>query len=474
MWTIVVGLATLAVAYYIHWINKWKDSKFNGVLPPGTMGLPLIGETLQLSRPSDSLDVHPFIKKKVKRYGSIFKTCLAGRPVVVSTDAEFNNYIMLQEGRAVEMWYLDTLSKFFGLDTEWLKALGFIHKYIRSITLNHFGAESLRERFLPRIEESAKETLCYWATQPSVEVKDSAAVMVFRTSMVKMVSKDSSKLLTGGLTKKFTGLLGGFLTLPINVPGTTYNKCMKDMKEIQKKLREILEGRLASGAGSDEDFLGQAVKDKGSQKFISDDFIIQLLFSISFASFESISTTLTLILNYLADHPDVVKELEAEHEAIRNARADPDGPITWEEYKSMTFTLHVIFETLRLGSVTPALLRKTTKELQINGYTIPEGWTVMLVTASRHRDPAVYKDPHTFNPWRWKELDSITIQKNFMPFGGGLRHCAGAEYSKVYLCTFLHILFTKYRWTKLKGGKVARAHILSFEDGLHMKFTPKE
>lgn len=26
----------------------------------------------------------------------------------------------------------------------------------------------------------------------------------------------------------------------------------------------------------------------------------------------------------------------------------------------------------------------------------------MLVTASRHRDPAVYKDPDTFNPWRWK------------------------------------------------------------------------
>ena len=82
------------------------------------------------------------------------------------------------------------------------------------------------------------------------------------------------------------------------------------MKEIQKKLREILEGRLASGGGSDEDFLGQAIKDKGSQQFISDDFIIQLLFSISFASFESISTTLTLVLNYLADHPDVVKELE--------------------------------------------------------------------------------------------------------------------------------------------------------------------
>ncbi|CAK9312062.1 unnamed protein product [Citrullus colocynthis] len=340
MLTIFFGFVTLTIVYYIYWTNKWKDSKFNGVLPPGTMGLPLIGETIQLSRPSYSLDLHPFIQTKVKRYGPIFKTCLAGRPVVVSADAEFNHYIMLQEGKAVEMWYLDAFSKFFGLDTEWLKALGLIHKYIRSITLNHYGVESLRERFLPRIEESVQETLHYWATQPSVEVKDSAAAV--------------------------------------------------------------------------------------------------------------------------------------EHEAIRKARVDPDGPITWEEYKSMTFTHNVISETLRLGSVTPSLLRKTTKEIQIKGYTIPEGWTIMLVIASRHRNPEVYKNPDTFNPWRWKELDSITIQKNFMPFGGGLRHCAGAEYTKVYLCTFLHILFTKYRWTKLKGGKIARALILKFVDGLHVNFTPKE
>lgn len=82
------------------------------------------------------------------------------------------------------------------------------------------------------------------------------------------------------------------------------------MKEIQKKLKDILEERLAKGVSIDEDFLGQAIKDKESQQFISEEFIIQLLFSISFASFESISTTLTLILNFLADHPDVAKELE--------------------------------------------------------------------------------------------------------------------------------------------------------------------
>lgn len=30
-----------------------------------------------------------------------------------------------------------------------------------------------------------------------------------------------------------------------------------------------------------------------------------------------------------------------EHEAIQKSREDPDSPITWDEYKSMSFTFHV-------------------------------------------------------------------------------------------------------------------------------------
>lgn len=37
------------------------------------------------------------------------------------------------------------------------------------------------------------------------------------------------------------------------------------------------------------------------------------------------------------------------------------------------------------------------------------------------------------------------IAKNFMPFGGGTRQCAGAEFAKVLMSIFLHVLVTKYR-----------------------------
>ncbi|RVX15942.1 Cytochrome P450 708A2 [Vitis vinifera] len=50
-----------------HWVYKWRNPKCNGKLPPGSMGFPIIGETIQFFIPSKSLDVSSFIKKRMKK-----------------------------------------------------------------------------------------------------------------------------------------------------------------------------------------------------------------------------------------------------------------------------------------------------------------------------------------------------------------------------------------------------------------------
>uniref|UniRef100_A0A6N2LU44 Cytochrome P450 n=1 Tax=Salix viminalis TaxID=40686 RepID=A0A6N2LU44_SALVM len=98
-----IGLVIVAlfVIYYTYLLMKWKYPKINGVpvhLPPGSMGLPLIGETIQLLIPSyNSIDIHPFIRKRIQRYGPIFRTNLVGRQIIVSADPEVNKYIFSQE-----------------------------------------------------------------------------------------------------------------------------------------------------------------------------------------------------------------------------------------------------------------------------------------------------------------------------------------------------------------------------------------
>jgi len=36
-------------------------------------------------------------------------------------------------------------------------------------------------------------------------------------------------------------------------------------------------------------------------------------------------------------------------------------------------------------------------------------------------------------------------QKNFVPFGLGIRACPASEFSKLFMALFLHVLVTKYR-----------------------------
>jgi len=97
----------------------------------------------------------------------------------------------------------------------------------------------------------------------------------------------------------------------------------------------------------------------------------------------------------------------------------------------------------------------------------------MMSPMAVHLNPAFFEDPLDFNPWRWLVSDKLTpnycyqflyicitkiltipemqdeskrnAQKNFVPFGLGTRACPAAEFSKLFIALFLHVLVTKYR-----------------------------
>lgn len=57
-------------------------------LPPGSSGLPLIGETI-----SFVLDKN-FADRRIKKYGNIFRTHILGQPTVVMSGTEANEFIL--------------------------------------------------------------------------------------------------------------------------------------------------------------------------------------------------------------------------------------------------------------------------------------------------------------------------------------------------------------------------------------------
>lgn len=102
-----------------------------------------------------------------------------GKQVVISTDAEFNNYIVQQEGKLVELWYLDTFTRLFEQDSDYETHIGFsnIHKYLRTLLLNHFGTQNLKDKLLFEIQECIYKTLRAWSSKGSVEVRHATTIV---------------------------------------------------------------------------------------------------------------------------------------------------------------------------------------------------------------------------------------------------------------------------------------------------------
>ncbi|KAK6262277.1 hypothetical protein QUC31_008093 [Theobroma cacao] len=465
------------------WIYNWRNPRCNGKLPPGSMGLPIVGESFQFFSPYTTSDVSPFIKKRMDRYGSLFRTSLVGRKIVVSTDPEVNRFIFQQEGRLVQTWYMDSFDDIVGKENI-LSSHGFLHKYLRNLILNLFGSKSLKERLLSETEELTVKNLQLWSCEPGVELKQAMATMIYNFTVKKLFSCNDPRS-AKKLRACYSAFLDGLISFPLNIPGTAYWKCLQGRNKAMKVIKSMLEERRASPKRQQKDFLDIVVEEmKKAETILSEQTALDLLFALPFAAFESASSAVVLALQYLRNNPLALAELTQEHEAILTERETKDSGITWKEYKSMTFTHMVINETIRLGNIVPAIFRKVVKDVEVKGtfkstkpihlcYTIPAGWIILACTPAVHLNSEIYEDPLSFNPWRWKGRELNAGSKFFMGFGSGVRLCAGAEFVKLQMSIFLHHLVTKYRWTVIKEGDAARQPGLVFPEGFHVQISKK-
>ncbi|XP_030475239.2 cytochrome P450 87A3 [Syzygium oleosum] len=470
MWLGCIGV--LVVVGIVYWIYRWRNPRCDGKLPPGSMGLPLLGETLQFFAPNTSHDISPFVKERMKKYGPIFRTSLVGRPVIVSTDPDLNYLIFQREGHLFQSWYPDTFTEIFGRQN--VGSLhGFMYKYLKNMVLNLFGPASL-QKMLPEVEKTAYRRLQQWSCQNTIEVKEETASMIFHLTAKKLISYDSESS-SENLRESFVSFIRGLISFPLDIPGTAYHNCLQGRKKAMRMLKNLLQERRTMPKKQQNDFFDYVLEELRKEGTILTEAIaLDLMFVLLFASFETTSLALTLAMKFLLDNPMALKRLTEEHEAIIRKREDADSALTWKEYKSMTFTFQVINETVRLANIVPGIFRKALRQIQFKGYTIPAGWAVMVCPPAVHLNPAKYEDPLTFNPWRWEGMEVHVASKQFMAFGGGMRFCVGTDFTKVQMAVFLHCLVTRYRWQAIKGGNTVRTPGLQFPDGFHIRIWEKE
>ncbi|XP_048141457.1 cucurbitadienol 11-hydroxylase-like [Rhodamnia argentea] len=160
------------------------------------------------------------------QYGKTFWTSVAGRAIVVSADLEFRRFFLQQDGKLFDLWTLDSFAKLFAQESEARSNIPNVHKYIRSTVLKYMGMEVLREKLIPLMEEASRVAIKSWLGQESVDVNYATGAMAIEFLARQVLSYDLTQS-SEKLGDLFLSFIQGLMSFPLNIPGTTFYRCMK-------------------------------------------------------------------------------------------------------------------------------------------------------------------------------------------------------------------------------------------------------
>jgi cytochrome P450 len=216
-------------------------------------------------------------------------------------------------------------------------------------------------------------------------------------------------------------MLGGFyprlLRLP---PWRTYLETQQKVDEIlydeiaarrnQPNLAEsndVLSRLLAAGTWSDQELRDQLV-------------------TLLLAGHETTATALAWAFHELARQPD---------QLAAGQRAADEGDDDYLEA--------ITKESMRLRPVIYQVGRRVTETVELAGYRLPRGTTLMAAIGLVQSDEQHFPDAEEFRPQRFLG-DNPPAPGTWIPFGGGTRRCIGAGFSLLEATEILRAALTRY------------------------------
>ncbi|PSS30191.1 Cytochrome P450 724B1 isoform 1 [Actinidia chinensis var. chinensis] len=432
-------------------------------IPNGSMGWPLIGETLGYLKPHESNSMGSFLEKHCSRYGRVFRSHLFGCPTIVSCDHELNTFILHNEGRLFQSSYPKPVHDILG-KLSMMLVTGDLHKKLRSVSVGFISTSRSRPDFLHYVEKLAISVMELWRENQEVSFFTEAKKFTMYVMLKYVLSIEPEDPLAPKILEDFLCFMKGFVSIPLYVPGTPYAKAVKARARLLHTLEKIVKEREKTREVKG-DFLDE-MQLKGN---LSDEEKVSVALDILLAGYETTSGLLALVVYFIAQSPAcVLQQLKEEHQNLRRRKEDVE-PLSLEDYKHMEFTSNVISESLRCGNLVKFVHREALQDIQFQEYIIPGGWKVLPVLTGAHLDPSLHQNPSHFDPSRWVDQ---AINKKVSPFGGGLRLCPGTDLARVETAFFLHHLVLNYRWKTKEDESPMSCPYLDFKRGLLLEIEP--
>ena len=195
---------------------------------------------------------------------------------------------------------------------------------------------------------------------------------------------------------------------------------------------------------------------------MSDELVRDEAVSLYIAGHDTTATTLTYALFLLSQNPEVEEQFHAELDGVLG-----DRDATLADLPQLPLTDQVITETLRLYPPFWLLGRMVFEPIELDGYRIPPGVSVVTSPLVTQRDPRWFDDPLEFRPERWTpEFRSELPRFAYFPFGGGPHQCIGEGFAWMEAKIALATLCRRWRVTTRSKAEIMPRTTLKVKGGL--------
>lgn len=193
-------------------------------------------------------------------------------------------------------------------------------------------------------------------------------------------------------------------------------------------------------------FLEEIEKAKGNLESSFNDANLRMVVADLFsAGMVTTSTTLAWALLLMILHPDVQRRVQQEiDEVIGQAR-----PAEMADQARMPYTMAVIHEVQRFGDIVPlGVPHMTSRDIEVQGFLIPKGTTLITNLSSVLKDERVWAKPLRFHPDHFLDAQGRFVKHEaFMPFSAGRRACLGEPLARMELFLFFTCLLQRFSFS---------------------------
>jgi cytochrome P450 len=357
-----------------------------------------------------------------QRYGPLFTLRLGpGQAVIMVAEPQLARKVMAGDASVFRAGDTNGLFRPVVGSNSILLLDGDAHIRQRKILLPGMGAAHAAQ-FVEEVREITQTHLSRWKVGQRLNIQDEMEAISF-DSIMRVVFGEHSEGTHPELRRLIPEMMdrcdSPFTLMPWfrrELGGSTpFARLMRTLDEIDSLLFEIIaQRRLDPMTQFREDVVSlllRAEHEDGTA--LNDREVRDEVLTMIMAGYETTTSGCAWAIERLLRSPEALARLTAEVEAGTDSG----------------YMNAVVKESLRARPVVPVVARHLRADVELDGYTIPAGSTLMVSIYLIHNDPSHYPEPEKFRPERF--LDRAHDGGAWIPFGGGVRRCLGARFAEL-------------------------------------------